>query len=85
MVTFCAIAKSDWPRAAIEREDGEHANCYSWQPFDKLRANGGATAVAGLRAGYFAFESNFNAARIASFNGKSAARSLQAAVASFSL
>ena len=35
--------------------------------------------------GYFAFESNFNAALIASFNGKSAAKSLQAAAASFSL
>ena len=34
---------------------------------------------------YFAFDNNFNAALIASFNGKSAAKSLQAAAASFSL
>jgi hypothetical protein len=40
LVTFCAIAKSDWPRAAVEREVLEHARCYSWWPFDELRANG---------------------------------------------
>ena len=35
LVTFGAIAKSDWPRAAIEREGGVR----SW--FDKLTTNGG--------------------------------------------
>ena len=34
LVTFCAIAKSDWPRAAMERVGGMR----SW--FDKLTTNG---------------------------------------------
>ena len=35
LVTFATIGKSDWPRAAIEREGGMR----SW--FDKLTTNGG--------------------------------------------
>ena len=35
LVTFAAIGKSDWPRAAIEREGGMRL----W--FDKLTTNGG--------------------------------------------
>ena len=34
LVTFCAIAKSDWPRAAMERDGGMRP----W--FDKLTTNG---------------------------------------------
>ena len=39
LVTFGAIAKSNWPRAAIERVGGERAILFS-RPFDGLRANG---------------------------------------------
>ena len=39
LVTFCAIAKSDWPRAAIERAGGRRQVPFS-RPFDRLRANG---------------------------------------------
>ncbi len=40
LVTFCAIAKSDWPRAAMERAGGTRVAPFS-RPFAALRANGG--------------------------------------------
>ena len=39
LVTFAAIGKSDWPRAAMERA-GCKRICCSSRPFDRLRANG---------------------------------------------
>ena len=39
LVTFGANAKSDWPRAAMEREGGMRQTPFSG-PFDELRANG---------------------------------------------
>ena len=43
LVTFAAIGKSDWSRAAMEREGGRRTNC-SIRPFDGLGANGGDAA-----------------------------------------
>ena len=40
LVTFGAIAKSDWPRAALEREGGKREAPFG-RPFAALRANGG--------------------------------------------
>ena len=42
LVTFGAIAKSDWPRAAMERARRKRISCSS-RPFAALRANGGGT------------------------------------------
>ena len=40
LVTFCAIAKSGWPRAAMEREGGGRETSLN-MPCDGLRVNGG--------------------------------------------
>ena len=42
LVTFAAIGKSDWPRAAMEREGGKRQRLFS-RPFDGLRVTGGAS------------------------------------------
>ena len=44
LVTFGAIAKSDWPRAAMERARRKRISC-SIRPFAALRANGGAGRI----------------------------------------
>ncbi len=42
LVTFAAIGKNDWLRAAIERAGGKRDAPFS-RPFGRLRANGGVT------------------------------------------
>ena len=40
LVAFCAVEKSDWPRAAMDRNVAK-INRHSIRPFAALRANGG--------------------------------------------